>query len=342
MRYKGIIVLILFCSFSFYYKNKNIKNKTIQEPFYPAWNDYVIYSQLSRRLKVGGTASAVPRWLQDNPTINGDTLFFDTERDAIHHLLVTKKVDVIVVSEAQYGMFILSQLPREAASSRAQILAHKHVLLQNSSARRLLTLGPVYHLLVANNLTFPSVSASLLLKDKNGKNGKKEALKIVQIAHLTDDMQLLEKAVLKSVSCRFMHTDVPDVSHARSDAYFYDHYGPAAHAQFYQNTLYNNSTVRDCTETLPDKYFFFQKDHLSLHPAYPHLVQRRIGSGSKPGSVQCFSSQMLLLTRGDVPVEWVHLFVQSILQLPQQAQALFTTASILQDFVPLHQTLLDY
>jgi hypothetical protein len=333
MRNKSIIVLILFSvffvSFSFFYKNiKNIKNKTIlQEPFYPAWNDFMVYSQLSRRLKIGGTASAVPRWLQDNPAINGDTLFFDTERDAIHHLLVTKKVDVIVVSEAQYGMFILSQLPREAAGTRAQIVAHKHVLLQNSSARRLLSLGPVHHLLVANNLTQRPTKPKPI--------EKKQKKIIVQIAHLTDDMQLLEKAVLKNVPCRFMHTDTPDVSHQRSDAYFYDHYEYSA--QFFQNTLYNNSTVWDCPESLPDKYFFFQKDNFTRLPTYyPHLAQRRIGSGS----VQCFSSQLLLLTRGDVPVEWIHLFVQSVLQQQPKLSHPFTTKSILQDFVPLHPTLL--
>ena len=298
------------------------KQKHIKEAFYPAWNDYVVYSQLSRRLKVGmATATAGHlSWLKDNAAINTDTLLFESERDAIHHLLVTKKVDVIAVSEAQYGMFLLSQLPREVAKSRAQILAHKHILLQNSTTRRLLTLDPVYHLLVAANRPFSTPS-------------------IVQIAHLTNDIQVLEKAMLHGAPggpFRFMHTDAPDVSHMRSDAYFYDHYGQAPNAQFYQNTLYNNSTVQDCTQPLPDKYFFFQKDQLSLKD-YPHLVQRR-QLQPEPHTLRCFSSKMLLLTRTDVPVEWVHLFVQSIIPIQQT----LSTSSALQDFVSLHQTLRSF
>jgi hypothetical protein len=134
-------------------------------------------------------------------------------------------------------------------------------------------------------------------------------------------------------------SDAPDVRHMRSDAYFYDHYGQAPNAQFYQDTLNNNSTVQDCAQPLPDKYFFFQKDHLALTPHYPHLVQRR-QLQPEPQTVQCFSSKMLLLTRTDVPVEWVHLFVQSVMKSRGRCKETLSTSSTLQDFVALHQTLI--
>ena len=291
--------------------------RAAKEPFYPAWHDFQIYSQLSRRVKVGMAGPVL-----NLEGLNVDIVLFATDKDVLHNLLVTKKIDVAVSSEAQYGCYILGQLPEHITKSKKQILANKRIVLQNNNTRRLLTLGTIYHLLVANYNTFAKMADS---EDK-----------IVQVRNMTDATHQLDLALLPKLS-RVMYTDKPDETHWRCDAYFYNHH-EGTDAPF--NHDHNNSTLLDCAGPIPDKYFFMKKDALPLE-AYPRVLQRRRQTIDfyqlplKPSAVQCYSHKMLLLTRDDVPDEWIYLFNQSLghLRTPKSLQ------SALDPFLPLHKTL---
>jgi hypothetical protein len=298
-------------------------NSKATEPFYPAWHDFQIYSQLSRRVKVGMVGGGGRGRAFEG--LNVDIVLFANDKDVLYNLLVTKSVDVVVSSEAQYGCYILGQLPEHITKSKEQILANKHIILQNNNTRRLFTLGTIYHLLVANYNTFAKVA------DSDGK--------IVQVGNLADATHQLDLALLPP-RCRVMYTDKPDVRHWRSDAYFYNYHADAAAAPpppFYHDR--NNSTLLDCAGPIPGKYFFMRKDVLPLE-AFPRVLQRRRQTIDffqlplKPAAVQCYSHKMLLLTRADVPDEWIFLFNQSLGAAPK------SLLSTLDPFLPLHQTLL--
>lgn len=297
------------------------QRKQQQESFYPAWHDFQIYSQLSRRVKVGMVAPGK----MNLEGLNADIVFFPTDKDVLHNLLVTKKVDVAVSSEAQYGFYILGQLPAHIVQSKEQIMANTHIILQNNNTRRLFTLRTIYHVLVSNYNTFAKLA--------DGED------KIVQVRNLTDDTHHLDVALLDTLPkpCRVMYADTPDVAHWHSDAYFYNHYD-GTNAPF--NLDSNNSTLLDCAGPIPDKYFFLQKDQLRLE-AYPRVLQRRQQTIDfyqlpyKPSAVQCYSHKMILLTRADVPDEWIYLFNQSLSHLITPETKTSSLAAVL----PLHKTL---
>lgn len=300
------------------------KKAKATESFYPAWHDFQIYSQLSRRVKVGMVGGGPGRAFEG---LNVDIVLFANDKDVLYNLLVSKSVDVAVSSEAQYGCYILGQLPEHITKSKEQILANKRIILQNNNTRRLFTLGTIYHLLVANYNTFAKMA------DGEGK--------IVQVGNLADATHQLDLALLPP-RCRVMYADKPDVSHWRSDAYFYDYHAGTAPPPFYYDR--NNSTLLDCAGPIPGKYFFMRKDELFLE-AYPRVLQRRRQTIDffqlplKPAAVQCYSHKMLLLTRADVPDEWIFLFNKSLGGGGKGSSSSLSLQSTLDPFLPLHKTL---
>jgi hypothetical protein len=326
-----IVIVLAMAALVAFWANSKAKKAKATEPFYPAWHDFQIYSQLSRRVKVGMVGGG-PGWAFEG--LNVDIVLFANDKDVLYNLLVTKSVDVAVSSEAQYGCYILGQLPEHITKSKEQILANKRIILQNNNTRRLFTLGTIYHLLVANYNTFAKMA------DSEGK--------IVQVGNLADATHQLDLALLPP-RCRVMYADKPDVSHWRSDAYFYDyHAGTAAAAPppFYDDR--NNSTLLDCAGPIPDKYFFMRKDELSLDAtatANARVLQRRRQTIDffqlplKPAAVQCYSHKMLLLTRADVPDEWIFLFNKSLGGGGKGSSSSLSLQSTLDPFLPLHKTL---
>jgi hypothetical protein len=327
MNTKKTFILLIFVAGFIILLLRQQQQQPAEESFYPAWHDFQIYSQLSRRVKVGMVAPDKGRRslmaALNLEGLNADIVLFPTDKDVLHNLLVTKKVDVAVSSEAQYGCYILGQLPAHIVQSKEQILANKHIILQNNPTRRLFTLDTIYHVLVSNFNTFAKLADS---KDK-----------IVQVRNLTDATHHLDLALVPK-SCRVMYADKPDVAHWRSDAYFYNHYH-GTNAPF--NLDRHNSTLLDCAGPIPDKYFFLRKDLLRLE-AYPRVLQRRRQTIEfyqlphlAPAAVQCYSHKMLLLTRADVPDEWIYLFNQSLAHLRTPEALESSLAAVL----PLHTTL---
>lgn len=340
MRVVIILVILIITCVAFWWRRQHndFKNNNInfyllnveKEHFYPAWHDYVIYSQLSRRLKVGVPHDSA--MLLDLQAANVDILLYNTDADAIYHLLVTKNVDVIVTTEAHYGFFILEKLPAQVATSKKNILAQKHIVLQNYNTRRLFTFYDTFRLLVANYSTFPFADSD----HDHDHDGK-----IIQIANLTDSMHHLDQALIRHLPCRVMHSDTIDVAHWRSDAYFDTHCHRNANAAAFFDRG-NNSTLIDCDAVIPDQYFFLKKDAMPV--LSPHVLQRRQQTIAMhnlpydPARVQCYSSKTIMLTRDDVPDEWLYLFGQSIKK--NQASSSYSLQSVLSEVLPLHRTLL--
>lgn len=323
-----IAIVLAMAALVAFWANSKAKKAKPTEPFYPAWHDFEIYSQLSRRVKVGMVGGGGPGRAFEG--LNVDIVLFANDKDVLYNLLVTKSVDVAVSSEAQYGCYILGQLPEHITKSKGQILANKRIILQNNNTRRLFTLGTIYHLLVANYNTFAKMA------DSGGK--------IVQVGNLADATHQLDLALLPP-QCRVMYADKPDEKHWRSDAYFYNYHEGATDAPFQHDR--NNSTLLDCAGPIPDKYFFMRKDELPLEgAANARVLQRRRQTIDffklplKPAAVQCYSHKMLLLTRADVPDEWIFLFNKSLGGGGGKgSSSSLSLQSTLDPFLPLHKTL---
>ena len=100
-----IVIVLAMAALVAFWANSKAKKAKATEPFYPAWHDFQIYSQLSRRVKVGmvgggGRGRGLGRAFEG---LNIDIVLFANDKDVLYNLLVTKSVDVVVSSEAQYG-----------------------------------------------------------------------------------------------------------------------------------------------------------------------------------------------------------------------------------------------
>lgn len=328
--YLFIILATLFISL--YLITKRIK--IIQEGFFPAWQDHAIYSQLSRRVKVGIWRG----WLNINNLLlsnklldytNMDIIIYETNTEVIDALLEKKQIDVGIITEADYGIYITAKLENEESDkvfNRETLMKNKRTILNHFNTRRLFTFYKLYRILIANNLRINKPS------DLDGK--------IIEITNLTNAINRLDLDLLKNVRYTKIYRDVGrGVSKFDSinklgmqiDAYFTQYDNP-------NDVLKEISQKVNCTlidlysdenrdkgnkivtpEKIQNQHFYLTKDKMKLD-SYPELVARRkdtiqfydLPYDSK--NVNCYSFKMIMISRSDVEDEWIYLFTKSIME----------------------------
>jgi TRAP-type uncharacterized transport system substrate-binding protein len=321
--YLIVILVFLFCLLWIIVRKKNMV-----EEFFPAWQDYVIYGNLSRRIKIGlwnGWIS-VNNLLLTNQLLNFtniDVVLFNSNREAIHSLLIEKSIDVVITTEADYGIYISNNL--QNISTKKNILKNKKNILDNFNTRRLYTFYKLYRILLAdhNRINKPS--------DLPGN--------VIEITNLTNNIHELDLDILKNIKYTKVYRESDRGTNRFAsanklgyniNAYFtqYDYPNPLlAKISYDKNTtlidLYSDNNLdtgnklRD-PDVILDKYFYLKKDKMKLD-GYPEIKKRRQQSilfNNLPydqNYINCYSYKMIMLTREDVNDESIYLFTKDIM-----------------------------
>lgn len=366
--YLFIILATLFIIL--YLITKKTKRET-NEGFFPAWQDHTIYSQLSRRVKVGIWRG----WLNINNLLlsdkllyytNMDLIIYETNTDVIDALLEKKQIDIGIITEADYGIYITSKLENEESEktfNRETLMKNKKTILNNFSTRRLFTFYKLYRILIANNLRINKPS------DLDGN--------IIEITNLTNSINRLDLDLLADVKYTRIYRDVGrGVSKFDSinklgmqiDAYFtqYDNPNPVLKeiSQKVNCTLidlYSDGNKDKGNKILhPEKiqnsHFYLTKDKMKLD-SYPELISRRkdtiqfYGLPYDSQNVNCYSFKMVMISRSDVEDEWIYLFTKSIMdnlenikkEVPylRDVTAEGMYKSTLSDILPIHPAVFE-
>jgi TRAP-type uncharacterized transport system substrate-binding protein len=305
-----------------------VKKRDNIERFFPAWQDHQIYGKLSRRIRIGLWKG----WMNINNLLltnqllkftNIDVIMFNSNNEAINGLLIDKIVDVVITTEADYGIYISDNL--NSATTKKNIIKNKKNILANFNTRRLYTFYSVYRILLTENFKVSKHS------DLTGK--------VIEITNLTNDIHKLDLDLLKNIDYIKVYREA-DRGSGKYDsinklgyninAYFtqYDYPNPLlSQISYDKNTTIidlfsdnNNDVTNKITppEIILDKYFYLTKDKMSLD-AYPEIKKRRqqtILYNNLPYNqdhVNCYSYKMLTLTREDVEDEWIYLFTKDIM-----------------------------
>jgi hypothetical protein len=316
------IIIILAILYLIYKKEK-------REHFYPAWADHVIYNTLSNRLRIGVWRG----WININSLqmtnhliqiTNSEVRLFDSNDEVLEALLKKKTIDIAIVSEAAYGIYILSQLSKTTQDlTKKNVIRQKKLLEEKFNSRRLYTLYPLYRILITNNFS--------ISKPKDISN------KVVQITNISNEIYKLDLDLLKNYKyievykerdrAADMYGSLKELGYTM-DAYFSEYDNPNEFLKFISeknNTnlidLYSNTIARDNSfpkpEELLDKYFFLKKDKMDLSH-YPSIVKRREQSINynnldyNPKLLNCYSYKVILITRSDVNDEQIYLFTKAI------------------------------
>jgi TRAP-type uncharacterized transport system substrate-binding protein len=321
--YLIVILVFLFCLLWIIAKKRdNI------ERFFPAWQDHQIYGKLSRRIRLGLWKG----WMNINNLLltnqllnftNIDVITFNSNDEAIDALLVDKNVDVVITTEADYGIYISDNFNMN--STKQNIMKNKKNILANFNTRRLYTFYSVYRILLTDNFKVNKQS------DLTGK--------VIEITNLTNDIHKLDLDLLKNIDYIKVYRET-DRGSGKYDsinklgyninAYFtqYDYPNPLlSQISYDKNTTIidlfsedNNDDTNKIThsEVILDKYFYLTKDKMKLD-AYPEIKKRRRQSilynnlPYDPNYVNCYSYKMIMLTREDVEDEWIYLFTKDIM-----------------------------
>ena len=328
--YLFIILAVLLISL--YVITKKTRTTKV-EGFYPAWQDHAIYSQLSRRVKVGIWRG----WLNINNLLlsdkllyytNMDLIIYETNNEVIDALLEKKQIDVGIITEADYGIYITAKLENEESDktfNRTTLMKNKRTILNNFNTRRLFTFYKLYRLFIANNLRINKPS------DLDGK--------ILEITNLTNAINRLDLDLLANIKYTKIYRDVGrGVSKFDSinklgmqiDGYFtqYDNPNPVLKeisekvnctlVDLYSDGNRDKGNKIVPPEKIQNAHFYLTKDKMKLD-AYPEIVGRRkdiiqfYGLPYDSSSVNCYSFKMVMISRSDVEDEWIYLFTKSIM-----------------------------
>jgi TRAP-type uncharacterized transport system substrate-binding protein len=303
------------------------------EPFQPAWNDFVLYAQLSRRPRVGTwkgyiNINGLVANVELQKYCNFDLILYNSTDQLIDDLLIHKKIDAGYVTEADYGIYISNKI-REKDNvqlfNREYINKNKETILQNFTARRLYSFYKMYRFFIVDNFKIRQPS------DIAGK--------VLQITNLTNSLYLLDLDLLRDVDyIKVYKNEDRSLSKYGSinslglqiDGYFtqYDYPNEDMKELSYNKNmtildLYSDHKTNKNPFTKPniilDKYFYLTKDKMDIR-AYPEIRERRkerIALNNlpyKPETVNCYSFKVFLLSREDVNNEMIYLFTKSIME----------------------------
>lgn len=346
-----IILLVIFLVL--------IKNRESKEGFYPAWNNHIIYNQLSTRIKIG----ICRKWINMNNLqfvnkilnlTNCEIHIYENDVKLLEDLIYHKHIDLVITSEADYGFYILSKLSKDLDISELT----KESIIKNKekfNTRRLFTLYPMYRVLLTNNLKINTP------KDLNNK--------VIQITNVSNELYKLDLELLKNYKYNGIfkedsdeqdkYHNVKSLIQGKIDGYFTDFNNPDDNLLFLsENTninvidLYNKE--KESYQDILDKFFFLKKDTMDLR-YYPTLYQRRkqmfeyLNIDLDPKRLNCYTYKTCMLTRDDVSDEWIYLFSKKIYEnfnflvnhIPyfKSLNKHNIYSSSLDDLVPLHRAL---
>jgi TRAP-type uncharacterized transport system substrate-binding protein len=325
------MILIIIFIFLFFILWKLSKNQL--ETFHPAWNDHTLYSQLSKRVRIGTWRG----WLNINGLAtlsilenysNIEIILFDSSESTIDALLITKHIDIAYVTEADYGIYISKKIQEKKNNqifNKKYILQNKNKILKNFTTRRVLTFYTIYRFLLVDNFKINKPY------DIVGKT--------IQITNLTNAIHLLDLDLLKEVNYIKLFREADrSVSKYESinslglqnDAYFtqYD----INNSNMIETSYNKNVSIIDLysdndedktnpfpkAEVILDKYFYLKKDKMNIQK-YPEIVERRkkaIEYYNLPydaSNVNCYSFKLVMLSTEDVNSEAIYLFTKSVI-----------------------------
>ncbi len=317
-----IIVLVLFLI---------IKRKQL-EGFYPAWNNHVIYNELSNRLRIG----IWKEWINLNNLqfmdkliniTNSEIRLYDSNDDLLNDLVVNKKIDIAFLTEAEIGTYLISKLKSILETEnieKEQLVKNKKLLEDKYNLRILFTLYPMFRVFISNNFT--------ISKPKDITN------KTIRITNLSNDFYKMDLDMLQNYKYnqvfkgddndRDRYLDTKSLEGA-VDGYFTIFNNPDKNLEFFSE--YTNINLIDTyldnknsqiskfpkSEAITNKYFFLKKDKMDL-VYYPKIVHRRKQTFDfynlpyNPRYLNCYSYKTVLLTRQDVKDERIYLFTKSL------------------------------
>ena len=359
-----LIVILLFL---FYLLWIILKRQNNIEKFYPAWQDATIYSKLSRRLKVGIWKG----WLNINNLLltnqllkytNIDIIFFETNKDTIHNLLTIKTVDIVITTEADYGIYIsnsLQDILKTDISTKKTINKNKNKILDNFNTRRLFTFYDVYRILLVDNVQINKPSDL--------------SQKVIEITNITNNIYKLDLDLLSKINYIQLYRstdrgknkyDSINKLGLQINGYFTQYDYP--NLDLTEISKNKNSTIIDLfsnenndysnkilePDIILDKYFYLSKGRMKLD-AYPEIKKRRkqvIEMNNlpyDPNYVNCYKYKMMMITREDVNDEWIYLFTKDIIDnintIKQNVPYLHEVTkkgmyiSSLSDILPMHR-----
>lgn len=355
----AIFIIILLVIFLMILK----KNLEVKERFYPAWNNHIIYNQLSSRIKIGISR----KWIRINNLqfvnkvlnlTNCEVRIYEDDTKLFEDLIYHKHIDLAITSEVDYGVYILSKLSKNLdipELTKDTILKNKDMITKTFNTRRLFTMYPMYRVLLTNNVKINKPD------DINNK--------IIQITSVSNEIYKLDLEILKKYQYRPIYKedneikdkyhDIKTVISGKIDGYFTDFNNPDENLLFLsENTNMNLIDLydkkKDSYQNILDKFFFIKKDTMDLR-YYPKLYQRRKqifdykGISLNPKKLNCYTYKTFILTREDVPDEWIYLFTKKIyenLEFLVNHIPYFKSLnkhniynSSLDDLVPLHRAL---
>lgn len=348
------LLIILVCLVLVLWK---LKKTDTNETFHPAWNDYVIYTNLSRRLRVGMTKS----WLNLNGLALSEEFFRHANVEIVLYysiipmldsLLKNKHIDVAFVTEQDYALYLSKKL-NILSLDKKYVKKNKHQISKNFTARRIFTLNKMYRVFIGSNIQ--------ISKPSDVMN------KTLQITNITNKIYQLDLDLLKNIKYNKIYENEENANSLygtinniglRMDGYFMDIDYPNSNMKEYSH--YKNITMIDLYDgtnnpfTPPDvileKHICLTKDKMDL-TAYPEIIERRkqvIKMNElpyNPKEVNCYSSKVIGITREDVEGEWIYLFTESIsnhldTMLREMRLPLFSKkemySSALNDILPAH------
>ena len=348
------LLIILVCLVCILWK---LKKTNTNEAFQAAWNDYVIYTNLSRRLRVGTTKS----WLNLNGLALSEEFFRHANVEIVLYysitpmldsLLKNKHIDVAFVTEQDYALYVSKKL-NILSLDKEYVKKNKHQIGKNFTARRIFTLNKMYRVFIGSNIQ--------ISKPDDIIN------KTVQITNITNKIYQLDLDLLKNIKYNKIYENEENANSLygtinniglRMDGYFMDIEYPNSNMKQYSH--YKNITMIDLYDgaknpfTSPDiileKHIALTKDKMDL-TAYPEIIERRkqvIKMNElpyNPKEVNCYSSKVIGITREDVEDEWIYLFTEAIsnhldIMLRQMNLPLFSKkdmySSALNDILPAH------
>ena len=318
------LLIILVCLVGILWKlSSTLRKNNTKETFQAAWADYVIYTNLSRRLKVGMTKE----WLNLNGLALSEEFFryanvqivlYSSITPMLDALLVNKHIDVAFVTEIDYAMYISKKL-NILSLDQKYVKNNKHQISKNFTARRIFTLNKIYRVFIGSNIQ--------ISKPTDVMN------KTVQITNITNKLYQLDLDLLKNIKYNKIYEDEENANSLygtinniglRMDGYFMNIDNPNSNMKEYSHyknitmiDLYGDNNPFTSPDVILEKHISLTKDKMDL-TAYPEIIERRkqvIKMNQlpyNPKEVNCYSSKVIGITREDVENEWIYLFTESI------------------------------
>lgn len=299
----------------------------------PGWNDATLYNKLSKRIRIGVWQGWINltgfRVLNEIlQSANCDIQLFDTSRGALDALYVSKRVDTVFCSEAEYAFYIASAMQEGTATefldmSKKYIQSHTREISTKFPTRFLYSFFPIYQVFVADSLRIPEPN--------------RIANRTIEMANTDNPANGFQTAVLETVPYMKYYASL-DKGRDRvgpvqrvgmnTDAFFGQYDLPNESLQEYTRKTgivfwdlwgKNESKIPfQSREVILSRFFYLQPYEMDLRP-YPMVVERRRATpGIRADQLSTYGYRTLLITRAerdpDISDEAIYRFSKTLWQ----------------------------